>query len=64
MAKSGSDTTYVTTRELAAELRSMRWEMRFLLTAVGAANFGLAYTFGLPGATHAVEAAQRVLAIL
>ena len=63
MASRGSD-SYVTTRELAAELRSMRWEMRFLIAAAGLANFGLAYAFGMPGATHTVEAAQRVLAMI
>lgn len=31
MKKSPEDSGYVTTRELASELRSMRWEFRFLL---------------------------------
>lgn len=40
---------YVTTRELAAELRSMRWEMRFLIVAAGALNLGLGRLLGVPG---------------
>lgn len=36
---------YVTNRELASELRSFRWEVRFLILMAGMANMGL--LFGL-----------------
>jgi hypothetical protein len=59
-APSSSD-GYVTTRELAAELKSMRWEFRFLIAAVGLANMGLAKVLGLPGTSQATSLARHVI---
>jgi hypothetical protein len=61
---SKSNDGYVTTRELASELRSMRWEMRFLIAAAGLANLGLAKAFGVPGASQAAALAHHVTHIL
>lgn len=59
--KAPSADGYVTTRELSAELRSMRWEMRFLLAAVGLVNLGLAKVLGLPGSSQATTLAKHVI---
>lgn len=45
---------YVSTRELAAELKSMRWEMRFLIALAGVANLGIAKALHVPGVEQAV----------
>ena len=54
MTKSLGD-GYVTTRELASELRSMRWEVRFLLAMQSLALLGLGYKLRLPGVEAAVS---------
>lgn len=48
MSKPSGDNGYVTTRELASELRSMRWEFRFLLATQSLALIGVGYKLGLP----------------
>jgi len=55
MSKPAGD--YVTTRELAAELRSMRWEFRFLIAAAGLANAALLKIAGVsvPGTEQALS---------
>lgn len=45
---------YVTTAQLQAELRGMRWEMRALILLAGLANLGLGYKAGIPGVAQAV----------
>lgn len=45
---------YVTTRDLAAELRAMRWEMRALIAIAGAANLAAAYKLSVPPVDTAV----------
>lgn len=47
--------SYVTNRELASELRAMRWEMRALIAAAGAANLAVAYGFKVPPVPQAVH---------
>jgi hypothetical protein len=46
---------FVTNRELAAELRSMRWEVRCLIAAAAVANLTLAYGLKLPPVPQAVH---------
>jgi hypothetical protein len=60
MSKPSSGDGYVTTRELAAELRSMRWEFRFLILAQFLTLLGIGYKADLPG----VQAAASVLPFL
>ena len=59
MSKSSGDSGYVTTRELASELRSMRWEFRFLLAiqTVGILTVGakLGVVPTPPGVTQALS---------
>lgn len=57
MSKPSSD-GYVTTRELASELRSMRWEFRFLIATAALANAVL-----LKGAVT-VPGIQQALSLL
>lgn len=59
--KKPSGDGYVTTRELAAELRSMRWEFRFLLAMAALANGFLAFQADVPGVSHGVEAAKSAI---
>lgn len=59
MSKPSGD-GYVTTRELASELRSMRWEFRFLLAMQSLALLGLGYKLKVPG----VEAVMSALPFL
>lgn len=46
--KKPTEDGYVTTRELAAELRSMRWEFRFLIATAVIANSLLLRESGIP----------------
>lgn len=46
---------YITTRELAAEMRSIRWEMRFLIALSVITNIGLGYKLNVPGVSEAVS---------
>ena len=55
MSKPSGD-GYVTTRELASELRSMRWEFRFLLAMQSLAILGIGYKLKLPGVAEVVSA--------
>lgn len=56
MSKPSGDNTYVTTRELASELRSMRWEFRFLIAMQSLTLLGIGYKLKLPGVETALSA--------
>jgi hypothetical protein len=56
MSKPSGDNSYVTTRELASELRSMRWEFRFLVAMQSLALLGVGYKLNVPGVEAIVSA--------
>jgi hypothetical protein len=48
--------TYVTTRELASELRSMRWEFRCIIAVQSLALIGIGVKLDVPGVHTALSA--------
>jgi len=44
---------FVTSSQLSAEIRAMRWEMRFLIVAAAVGNLTLAKAVNIPGFAHA-----------
>lgn len=49
------DEKYVTTRELASELRSMRWEFRFIIAMQSLALLGVGWGLNVPGVQAVVS---------
>ena len=50
-----TDKQFVSNKELAAELRSLRWEMRFLIAAANLGALALAYGLNVPPVPQAVS---------
>lgn len=61
MADGNGKYEYVTTKELADKLQSMRWEFRFLLALQTVGVLGLLYREEAPGVHEAVGLVLNIL---
>lgn len=61
MAEKNGGGDWVSNRQLATELKAMRWEMRFLILMAGLANLGIAHILKVPGVSDATGALLSVL---